>query len=337
MSYLKLFVTLPLVALILYGCGASGFSFKINGSFSDMKAGQLFIYSTDNEVGRFDTIMIKNGKFAYSGRAEEPTAYILVFPNAMEQVIFVNGGEELEYEATANDLKNYVVNGSEENKLMNKFRQETYKLDANATAEVAKNYIKEHAESVVATYLFDRYFVQETRDDKDVMSLLQELKKKQPKNLYLLNIEGQMKVRGNGKIGKTVPDIDLLVKGKEKAKLYSYKKDYTLIVFWASWMRDYYETMDLLTSDKIKNNKRDKLDILTFSLDTELYKFEEAQNDDSLSFVNCCDLKSWNSPVVRQLGVGTLPYYILMDKNHKVLTVGSDINKLAGDINKYVE
>ena len=88
----------------IYGCGPDGNSFRINGSFKDLKSGELYIYNLSDRQGKVDTVLIKNGEFKYKGNVSETTPYIIVFPNAMEQVIFVNGGEEITYKATANDV-----------------------------------------------------------------------------------------------------------------------------------------------------------------------------------------------------------------------------------------
>ena len=122
----KLKVIVIVMAMLLASCHPSGNTFRIKGTFRDMQAGELYIYNLSDDHARLDTLTIQEGKFLYRGEADEVTPYMLVFPNGMEQVIFAGPGHDLTYEATANDLKNYVVNGSDENTLMNQFRQETY-------------------------------------------------------------------------------------------------------------------------------------------------------------------------------------------------------------------
>ena len=148
------------ILFLLVSCGPDGNSFRIRGSFRDMQAGELYIYNLNGDLARLDTINIQEGKFRYRGETDQVTPYILLFPNGVEQVIFAGPGEDLEYEATANDLKNYVVNGSEENELMNKFREETYTMNPSLMTNTARTYIKDHPASPVAIYLFNQYFVQ---------------------------------------------------------------------------------------------------------------------------------------------------------------------------------
>ena len=126
------------------------------------------------------------------GEADEVTSYMLVFPNGMEQVIFAGPGYDLTYEATANDLKNYVVNGSEENQLMNQFRQETYTQNPTEMKVTARRYIKDNLLSPVAIHLFEHYFVEdENVSDDEVADLLKVLKAKHPHNRYVLDIDSK--------------------------------------------------------------------------------------------------------------------------------------------------
>ena len=87
---------IPLVVTLLMGCGPSGSSFKINGSFESMKGGELYIYNLTDEYARLDTINVADGQFEYSGETtKDVVPYMLVFPNAVEQVIFVAAGQEI--------------------------------------------------------------------------------------------------------------------------------------------------------------------------------------------------------------------------------------------------
>ena len=106
------------------------------------------------------------------------SALRLLFPNALEQVIFVSPAKSLQYQAAANDLKNYQVMGSEENELMNQFRQETSRLKDTKIPDIAKQYITDHASSPVALYLFDRYFIQAMEPSTSDLAKMQKLLKK---------------------------------------------------------------------------------------------------------------------------------------------------------------
>ena len=326
------------IARLVVACGPSGSSFRIRGSFRDMQAGELYIYNLSSDNAGVDTMTVQGGKFQYKGQAEEVTPYILVFPNGMEQVIFVGPGEDLEYEATANDLKNYVVNGSPENKMMNKFRQETYPLDQSLIQGVAKNYIKENPESPVAIYLLDKYFCQDSQTDyKEVQGLFKMLKEKHPRNHLLLALERKMSDSQRLQKGKTLPDVTLMKKDNTSAKLWNKSKDYNLIVFWSTWMSGGYDVLW-----RTRRNNRDykedgRLRTVAISLDIERHRWEDAVRQDSIDIEHYCDGLCFESDAVKKIGISSLPYYIITDKNHKILEKNNDIKKLDDDLKKYLK
>lgn len=325
-------------ALLMMACGPRGSSFRIRGVFRDMQAGELYIYNLSNDNATVDTVAVQGGKFQYKGQAEDVTPYILVFPNGVEQVIFVGPGEDLEYEATANDLKNYVVNGSDENKLMNQFRQETYPLEQSMVQGVAKKYIKEHAESPVAVYLFDKYLCQDnTTNYKELQELAKAIKKKQPHNATLLALERKMVDSQKLQKGEVLPNVTLVNKDKSSVKLWSESKDYNLIVFWSTWMPNGYDVLWRMRRNSRDYKEDGRLRTVGISLDIERYRWEDAIRQDSVDIEHYCDGLSFESEVIKKFGISSLPYYIITDKNQKILEKSNDINELDNDLKKYIK
>ena len=327
------------ILFLLASCGPDGNSFRIRGSFRDMQAGELYIYNLNGDLARLDTINIQEGKFRYRGETDEVTPYILLFPNGVEQVIFAGPGEDLEYEATANDLKNYVVNGSDENLLMTKVSEETYTMTPSLMTNTARTYIKDNPASPVAIYLFNNYFVQnEEVSSAELSELLKVLRSKHPHHHQLLDIESKLKAAATRQVGKTLPDVTLTNKDKKSVKLWQSSKDYTLIAFWSTLMAD--GTDSFL---KIKNSLSDyrdngQLRLVAISLDVERYRWEEIIRSDTTAtyILHCCDGLGFESKAIKTLGITTVPYYILTDKNHKVLDCGDDVNQLGDILKKHI-
>ena len=325
-------IVFVLLTMLLAACGPGGNSFRIKGSFRDMQAGELYIYNLNGDHARLDTINVQEGKFRYRGETDEVTPYMLVFPNGVEQVIFAGPGDDLEYEATANDLKNYVVSGSEENKLMNKFREETYTMNPSLMTNTARTYIKDNPVSPVSIYLFDQYFAQnEEVSNAELQELLKVLRPKHPHHHALLDIESKILNADKRQVGKKLPDVTLTRKDRKTTKLWKSAKDYNIIAFWATWMPN---GADFIW--QLKNTLRDELDggkvrVVAVSLDVEPYRWEDVIRPDS-TFTNLehyCDGLGFESQAVKTMSIDAVPFCILTDKNHKVLDYGSDVNKLA--------
>lgn len=322
-----------LLTVLLAACGPSGNHFRIDGKFRDMKQGELYIYNLDGDQSRFDTLQVKDGRFVYAGATDLPTAYILVFPNAVEQVIFVGGGQTLKYDAAANDLKNYAVEGNEENELMNDFREQISKADAKKTLDIAERFIKENIASPVSIYLFHRYFAEDETADKDrVERLLKPLLKQHPDNLLLLNISGEIKQSKNGQSGKKLPKVDFTTQRDKKFNLGSEeflsRRPYTLVTFWATWMPSQWEFLNTLRDEK----DNEKLQIVAVALNNDTDNWQSFIRPDSLTIHHTCDGMAWQNTIVRKLNITRLPTYIIADKTGTILHRGTDLKAMTREI-----
>ena len=331
-------LALVLVGGLVTSCTTNNNQFKIEGQFKDMPAGELYIYNQDNSDAKLDTIFINNGTFAYVGNAEALTPYTLVFPNALEQVIFVQNGSVVHYKASANDLKNYTVDGNEENELMNTFRQQTNGMNIAQQRETAETFIKEHPASAAAIYLFDRYLVQEPSTSLETLKkTIKTLKRAQPQNRLVLKVENTLKLIEKGQIGKTIPSIELKAKSKRTINIGKIDADYTVLVYWSTWMPERYDFIDdfvVLTEDYATY---ENVKIIAISLDSEIFKWENTTHEDTTYCEHVCDGKVWDSAPVKQLGVTAIPTFIIADKNHKIIARGNTVSDLDKELQKLVD
>lgn len=329
----RVFLVLLTSVMIITACGPTGNHFKIEGRLKGMQPGEIYIYSLQGGNARFDTLKVKSGNFVYEGTAEEPTPYVLVFQNGLEQVIFVNGGQTLEYTASANDMKNYQVKGSDENKLLNEFRAETATMTQVKVKAAARAFIEGHPASPVSIYMLDKYFVQDSEIAfAETLQLTQLLRKHQKNNVYLIDLETNIKILQSGDVGKTIPKVQLTTKTGKKLNLGAIDKSHLLVGFWATWLTEAWDMMSSLR--KMSKDYSSSLQVLAISLDTQQYKWEEFVRTDSLVIDNVCDFKSWDSPTVQKFGVRGLPFYVLCDSKGKILSKGSTVDDMKRDVEK---
>lgn len=304
-----------------------------------MQGGELYIYNLADDEASLDTLTIQAGRFQYRGEAREVTPYMLVFSNGMEQVIFASPGAVLIYEASANDLKNYRVEGSDENKLMNKFRQDTYSQNPSMMTGTARTYILENPDSPVAIYLLDKYFVQnENASNIETAELLQIIKDKQPHSHYLLDLESKISIAEKGQVGKILSDVVLTKEDKTTVKLWEQTEDFNLIVFWAEWLPNGYDVLWNLRQNSSKYKETDSLRIVAISLDIQPYRWENAIRPDTVNGIeHYCDGLAFESKALRELGVDAAPLYYLVDKNHQILERGTDIQAIDNLLERYLK
>jgi hypothetical protein len=325
-----------LLLMLLTACGPSGKQFKIEGRLKGMQPGEIYIYSLSGNDPRLDTLKVKNGAFVYEGTADSPTPYILVFQNGLEHVVFVDGGQTLEYSASANDMKNYEVKGNDENKLLNEFRSETSSMTQVKMNAAARSFIENHPASPVSVYMLDRYFVQNPDIAyPELLQLCQLLRNHHANNVYLINLETHLRQLLSADVGKKIPSITLTTKTGKIIDLSKAGKPYLLLGFWSTWLTDAWEIMSTLR--RYAKDYQSSLQVVAVSLDTQMYKWEDFVRGDSLDLDNVCDGNSWDTPAAQKLGVRELPYYVLSDGKGRVLYHGNNIADMKRDVEQTIK
>ena len=331
-----------LLILSFSACGPRENAFRIEGKLKGLQGGELYIYNLEIHNARFDTIQVKESSFVYTSECDRTTPFILVYPNGTEHVIFVSPATAIEYEATASNLSNYKVKGTEENKLLNEFRNNIVKKNEEKVQDEARQFILSHKDSPVAVYLFQRYYLQNEKvSESDIRSILKELRAVQPGDHDLLEAEGNLKILARGRVGTKLPAITLTTKQGKKVELNKLQKKYTLIAFWASWMPSQWQFSERLRNIARQEPRNDApvrsdLQVVSVSLDTEIYKWEGFVNVDSMIISHVCDGRAFDSPSVSQLGIRKLPAYVLADKDSKIVARGFSIEQMQDDIDKYL-
>jgi len=114
-------------------------------------------------------------------------------------------------------------------------------------------------------------------------------------------------------------------------------KKFIVIDFWRAsndFSRRNHETLaNILSNQKNKN----KLGILSVSLDTKIDWWTNAINEDHMTWPQVSDLKGDDSPNAVNWSISTIPTYYLLDSNWKIVESNIEINRLDFEINDYLE
>ncbi|WPO77692.1 TlpA disulfide reductase family protein [Flavobacterium sp. KACC 22761] len=118
-------------------------------------------------------------------------------------------------------------------------------------------------------------------------------------------------------VGNIAPEIELPDTKGNLVALSSFRGSLVLVDFWASWCGPCIKEQPTLL--KLHNAYPEKLSIYGVSMDTKKPLWTGAIAKGKLPWTNVSDLKYWQSPVVADYMLQSVPLNFLIDKNGIIL------------------
>lgn len=320
------------LSLILVSCGTRKGQFKIEGRFLHINQGELYVYSPDGGIDGVDTIKIQAGRFAYETPMNRNATLMLVFPNFSEHPVFAESGGSVDIKADATHLKEMTVDGTDDNELMNSFREQILNASPEEEKKYAEQFIKDHPESIVSNYLVRKYFIlAEKRDYKKASELIAMMMKNQPENVSLGLLQTQIKAMAARTAGGTLPSFSATdVNGKTVTDAYL-RSGEAVIVVWASWAYESFSMRKIL--DEAAKASDGRLKVLGICVDASRKACREDMERNNIGFPVICDEQMVDSKLLARLGIGNVPYNLVL-KNGKVTDCGLSMDEIRKRFNK---
>lgn len=302
---------LLLLTLVLVSCGTSSDHFKIEGHFLNLNQGEFYVYSSDGSTAGVDTIKVNGGRFTYEVACTRPSVLMLVFPNFSEQPVFAEPGKSVSISADASHLKQMEVKGTKDNELMNDFRERILQASPPDMRKYAEEFIGEHPDSPVSVYLVRRYFMQQP--DADFVRatvLLEKLAKAQTDNVWLGKLRNLADQANKLSTNQPLPRFSAMdINGKPVSNQHL-SSDIGVVTVWASWNFDSQNIQRMLKQQQ--RHKGNRLRVVSICLDGSQRECRINMERDSISWPTICDGKMFDTPVLKQLGVGNVPDNLLI-------------------------
>lgn len=328
MKRLIFFISLTLV---LVSCETKSGYFKIDGRFLNLNQGEFYVYSPDGIISGMDTIRVDGGRFTYEIPCGSEGTLMLVFPNYSEQPVFAEPGKTADVNADASHLKEMEVKGTEANKLMTGFRKQISESSPPEIMKYAAQFIKDNPESLVSVYILRRYFIQgNTGNLAEAAALADIMVQKQPKNVRLAQLRNSINRMKSTVKGAVIPafagtDLDgNLIRNK------NIHGKTAVIYTWAIWNYDSQNMMRQLKT--IQKEADSKLAVIGISIDADAKECKKFIGRDSIPWPNICEEKLFESPLVRKLGMTTVPDNIVIDPQGRIVAHGLTTEELKKQV-----
>lgn len=320
--------------VLLTGCEKQHQTFRLEGSFKGFNQGELYICGIDGNFP-LDTVAVVKSKFQYEVALEEPTAFIVIFPNFSEVPVYGEKGAKVTIEGDVSHLREIDVDGTKENEVLTKYRKKTSHQTPPEVALSTEQFIKENPTSPFALYLIRKVFFQLPQPDyKRAAELTELVMQANPETSEELKAQvKRMQGISYLKDGANLPSFIATDINGQTIKSSDLNAKVNVITV---WNLDNFEGQGTLRQlqKRQKQAGSDNLKVLTICLDADIKACRKKLERDSIVWSTICDGLLWDSPVMYQTGLSFIPDNILIDDKGKIIAHSLSQDDLMSRIDK---
>ena len=177
-------------------------------------------------------------------------------------------------------------------------------------------------------------------NDTEVTAIVTKLAEAHPSHQGLSTLKSMIAVipptaNTSTLVGQTAPEFSLPDYKGKMVSLSSYRGQYVLVDFWASWCAPCRQENPNVVAAYAKYKNRN-FTILGVSLDETDGKeaWTKAVMQDNLTWTQVSDLKGWGSEVVSLYGIQGIPFNVLVDPQGKIIAESLRGTDLAATLEK---
>jgi peroxiredoxin len=341
-----------ILLLCLPFAGIAQKGFNINGNISGLKDSSL-VYLTDAQGTTIAQDYALGGKFNLQGKTDAVAYFQLGYIGNPDMYELFIGNENVVINGTANTFKKAVTIGSpsqtEYSYFINIFLPINEKISKiipaindpknaakkdslvklfegmkSTVKNLVSKFITEKPSSAVSSFVLLQFY-QLLGDEKLLEAKYKTFKGDARKGLFATLIEQKILAANKSVTSATssIPaDFTQNDVNDKPVSLSSFKGQYVLLDFWASWCGPCRRENPNVV--KAYNRFKDKnFTILGISLDQDKAKWLKAISDDNLPWTHVSDLKGWGNVVGQQFQVQSIPANFLLDPTGKI--IGSNL------------
>ncbi len=373
MSFLKHFTTILLIIVSLNANAQEGFRLTGIAPDS-LEGTMIYISTTDYSDAKYewrDSARITQGHFIFTGRLPQTAILTTLYTKrpkfGMYQFLLENRDIAITiYSSAKNAIDSCTFTNApvqEQNRQLKKKQKpinaiiikQYQKMDtamAKADAagkqkmndelialygqekQVTVQYIKENPDNYLSLYQLSYSIAGGAMKYPDSLNnLLRGLSpnlQQQPEALALLKRIQQAKATA---VGQPAQWTTLPTDQNKPLALTDYKGKYVLLDFWASWCVPCIQNLPDV-KELYNKYQKENFDIVGVSLDDDKNKWIEAIKKHNLPWIQASDLKGWKNAVAVLYDIRSIPKYILVGPDGKIIANSNDIGQIKQQLEK---
>lgn len=315
-----------------------------------------------------DTLEIAQGKFEFSGKAEQPELYFITFDGLRGSVPLILEEGNIDVKAYKDSLNASKVGGTTSNndfakfiegtqsisKKINGLReefntarqsndtvaiktiQETYTEIQEESKAYELNFIKENPNSYISLLILDRMLQTGAQKPEDITPVFESFSPELKAMDKGVKIQKTLEELNKLSIGATAPDFTAPTVEGDSLKLSEVKGKLTMIDFWAAWCKPCREENPNVVA--LYNDYHEKgFNIIGVSLDRKKEDWIKAIEDDGLTWNHVSNLKFWQDPIAQLYNIKAIPQTYLLDEEGKIIAKNLRGDELRAKVSEILD
>ena len=320
---------LAMLLLLTASCGRHKEMFILHGTVQD-GTDSILVVGLDNRFENTDTIVCHNGQFTWKFRPDTVTTLILVLPDGRHHPVFAEKDVEAFITIPADtglfNLSGGYCNDSYQSFYLASLNDST----VEQTAARIDSFITKDPFSEVTPYLiYDRMVLKFHADQNRLMDLIKRMSGNMQDAPYLVSLRSEFKA--------DIPNnqyISSLTLQDSVGVSYQFSNiggqtNYLLVCVWASWCGDSAIRARSAIKPLLDRFAGRNLDAIDISVDVNKERWLEVISADTVNWRSYIDTRGWESRIIRNSNVQSLPVYLLFSSVKRVVFKGTSRDELC--------